>query len=229
MKYLVMQHYTGKMSKLAKLSKLNMQNYADMCNADYHLIEGNKFNPSYVGTKMPMQKMHMLNEEFDEYDIICMVDPDKFVVKNMTRNIFTQETGIGMCAEHVQKNAFSRMLRNFPKYSSKNNAFWGGAIYRLTREMRQKLRKHIDWTVFDDISNTPLVDEGSMHYLSVKANIKQKETTLPQQWCWCSYRENPQLAYMIHIRSKMRIGNSVVRGGDKYQSYLNLKDRGIIE
>lgn len=232
MKYLILQHWTGEITPLVQLSSENMQKYAKLVGADYHMIIGNKFSPKYSGKQTPMQKLHMLNEEFDDYDVTCMVDSDMFTAKGMTRNIFTEETGVGIFTDAMKENAYTRNLNQFPQYSSRRHAFWGGGIYRLTLEMRQKFRQHINMNIFDQIANSITLDEACMHYLATMADVTQKDTTLPHQWCWCSFLPNLNDAYMIHIRNKRRINGQPERSygrWSKLDTYYMLRDQGVFD
>lgn len=64
--------------ELDKLSMENIQEYAKLVGADYRLITGRPFNPSLTS---PCQKVYMLNEEFDSYDQVLMLDIDMFATK----------------------------------------------------------------------------------------------------------------------------------------------------
>tara|TARA_R110002167_G_scaffold203832_1_gene407812 strand:- start:106 stop:234 length:129 start_codon:yes stop_codon:yes gene_type:complete len=41
MKNIILQHYTGELGELEKLSQKNIQEYAKACGAEYKLIQGN--------------------------------------------------------------------------------------------------------------------------------------------------------------------------------------------
>jgi len=231
-KNILLQHYNGQLSDLAKASMENMKQYASYCGAEYRLITGEPVgaimsisNKSQLKKVNACHKVHMLNPEFDEYDVVAMIDPDMFVRRGLSRNIFEDETGVGICSDHIRANAFARFRNAFPQYSSKINAFWGGAIWRLDRDMRKRLRKQ--WNVKEvmRIGSTIFVDEGIMHNLSRKANIPDSpEYILDQKWCWCSYLPKSKNAYMIHMRKTDSKGNKVT----KEQSLKRLQNEGIV-
>jgi len=233
MKNILLQHYNGQLSDLAKASMENMKQYASYCGAEYKLIEGEPVDviretASKNTTPYKIHachKIHMLNEEFDDYDVVAMIDPDMFVRKGMTKNLFTDETGVGICSDHIRANAFSRFCRAMPAYGSKLNAFWGGAIYRLDLDMRKSLREQWDRTEISRLAVTPFVDEGIMHNLSRKANIRDKpEYILDQKWCWCSYLPNAKDAYMIHMRKRDEKKNRTT----KEESLKTLQEKDIV-
>jgi len=230
MKNILLQHYNGPLSDLALASIENMKQYAEYCGAEYKLITG---EPVWDIKSMKRRhkkvnanhKLCMLIPQFDSYDVVAMVDPDMFVRKGLSINLFTDETGVGICSDHIRANAKARFNRALPQYSSMKNAFWGGAIWRLDLNMRKKLRDQWVTHEVQDIAGTIFVDEGVMHNFSRKANIPDKpEYMLDQKWCWCSYLPKPKDSYMIHMRKRDQKGNRVT----KEQSLARLQKQGIV-
>ena len=84
MKKIILQHWIGELGELEKLSSKNIESYAKYCDADYRLLRGT-FIP---GLSPQSQKMHMLNKEFDEYDVVVMMDTDMFTRKGKRKNIW---------------------------------------------------------------------------------------------------------------------------------------------
>ena len=74
------------------------------CNAEYELIEGNQFRSMVISAR---QKLIMLDERFDKYEDVCMVDMDMFVVKNIKNNIFHKRELI----ESAIKTLFAQYVR----------------------------------------------------------------------------------------------------------------------
>lgn len=230
-KNIILQHYNGTLSELAKLSIANMQRYAEQCKADYRLVVGEPVeairkikNKNQLKKVNACHKLHMLNKEFDSYDTVVMVDPDMFVRKDLQRNIFKDETGIGICSDHIRNNAAKRFRLSYPQFSS-NYAFWGGAIWRLDRQVRQALRSNMNYMTTQNIGSTIFVDEGIMHNLATMAKIPDiPRNVLSQKWCWCSYLPNQEDAYMIHMRKKDSNGDKTT----KDESYQHLKNLGIV-
>tara|TARA_B100000768_G_C11284403_1_gene381130 strand:- start:4979 stop:5647 length:669 start_codon:yes stop_codon:yes gene_type:complete len=220
-KNIILQHWVGKLSELEKSSIEDMKSYAEYCGAEHRLIEG-----YFLDGLCPQgQKLHMLNEVFDDYDIVVMLDPDMFTNKlKKTKNIFTEETGIGRYFG-LQPKIHKKVVMKHPMLSNINNAFWGGAIYRLEREMRKKLRQHI---VIGELSqfNNEFFDEGMMHRLAVKTDIKNESKYHIDrgQWDSSSY-ENNNNSEIIHIRPRRSLGGPWT---PKIQIYRELKERGLI-
>ena len=62
--------------------------YADMIDADYKLIRGKPFRQNLTNA---CQKVHMIDEEFDEWDNVLMLDIDMFRPRNMSANVFEEK------------------------------------------------------------------------------------------------------------------------------------------
>ena len=224
MKKILLQHWTGEMNDLGTASSANMQRYAKNCGADYKLLRGNVFRPNL---SPPMQKLHMLSEEFDEYDVVVMVDIDMFTRKGMEENIFEDIThGIGMFSEW-QERLIKSLARQKPKMANHNYPYWGGAIYRLERDTRQKLRAQI---IEEELSlftgQGRFEDEGMMHRLATLAKIPKCSLPDGKRWCHGSFEEGIEDSAMIHIRTKIAPHGPKK---DKIVNYRALVKEGLIE
>ena len=222
MKNIILQHYTGELGELEKLSQKSMQKYAKMCDAEYQLIQGNVFHPKL---SHPCQKMHMLDAKWDEYDIVVMIDIDMFMRKGMTTNIFTEVKGIGMYTE-FQKKLHQGLRGLFPNLIDLRYGYWGGAIWRLEKEWRIKLRNLIDMDEMVKF-NGGFEDEGMMARLATLAQIPNDAQVLPGnfRWCHCSYREGIENAEMVHIRPKVTPTGPKKQ---KIENYRALVEKGLI-
>ena len=222
MKNIILQHWTGEMNELGLASSSNIAKYAEKLGADYQLLQGNVFDPS---VSPPMQKLHMLSEEFDEYDIVVMLDIDMFTRRGMEENVFDLE-GVGMFSD-CQARIFKGLQRRQPKLTSANHPYWGGAIYVLSRELRQTLRSHINMNELRTFSGQGnFEDEGSMHRLAMLANIKQQCLPDDRKWCHGSFEAGIENAALIHIRTKIAPQGPK---RDKIVNYRDLVNRGLIE
>jgi hypothetical protein len=221
MKKIILQHWTGPTNELVTLSSANIGKYAESVGAHYKLLSGNVFHPNLSA---PCQKLHMLNEEFDEYDTVVMLDPDMFTRKGMTENIFEVE-GVGMFTE-FQAKLFKQMQKQKPQFTNPNYPYWGGAIYKMDRDLRQTLRKHINLkeaVLFSGTGN--FEDEGIVHRLVSLAKVKPKSLPGGFKWCHCSYREGIEKAAMIHIRTKITPQGPK---RTKLENYNDLVTKGLI-
>ncbi len=118
MKNIILQHFTGELRELDKLSIENIKKYASFVGADYKFIEGQVFRKHLAS---PCQKVYMLNKEFDEYDTILMLDIDMFTPVDMTENIFECE-GIGLY-NTVQKRLHKQIANAGHRLGSIANKF----------------------------------------------------------------------------------------------------------
>jgi len=221
-KNIILQHWTGELGELEKLSQENIKKYAKFCGAEYQLVQGDVF---MEGLTSPCQKMYMLDEKWDEYDIVVMLDIDMFTRKGLTENIFTDVKGIGMYAD-VQKSLHKKIHNRFSHLLDLRYAYWGGAIWRLTKEQRKKLRKHVNKKELS-VFNGGFEDEGMMARLATLAKIPVDSEVLPGNfaWCHCSYRDGIEKSKMIHIRPKV---TPTGPKRPKIENYNALKERGLI-
>lgn len=220
---IILQHFDGNLRELDELSISNIRDYARMIDADYELVTGKPFREHLTS---PCQKVHMLDKKYDEWENVLMLDIDMFAPKNMKVNIFEQ-IGVGM-RNDIQAVLHGKIARSYPSIASMNAPYWGGAIYKMNRQMRQTLRSHLgkneDW--MDNYNKSyHYEDEGIMHTLAFKSNLNQKNMYLDNKWCQCSYLPHPEKAGFIHIRTK------VLPGGpkrEKIENYRELVQRGIL-
>lgn len=228
MKNIILQHYTGILGDLEVLSSTNMQKYASSIGADYYLIRGDQF---YKGLRPPLQKLHMLHKEFDQYDNTVMVDIDGFA--RTEENIFTY-TGIGQ-HNWIQEKLRSELAQKFPLWCSVKCPYWGGFIYKLSRDLRVRFREVLwkDPAVLQRHNpRNNKGDEGVMHSLATKLKMNEKNVYFngyewghPGFW-W----EGMEQSKFIHVRDKIDVdskGNGIK--APKIESYRKLNAMGIIE
>ena len=85
MRNIILQHFDGELRPLDYQSQWNIMDYADMIDADYKLIRGKPFRQNLTNA---CQKVHIIHEEFDEWDNVLMLDIDMFRPRNMSVNVF---------------------------------------------------------------------------------------------------------------------------------------------
>ena len=221
MKNIILQHWKGELNELARLSMENISQYAQKCGAEYKLVMGDPFHPNVKGQ---IQKLCILNEEWDAYDIVVMLDMDMFVRKGMGENIFNVD-GLGMTAEY-QEGLFKGLCRRFPTWTNPNYPYWGGAIYRMEKDIRKKLRTGIDHKDTVELDRIGKDDELLLHRIATKSGVKEK-LKLPGEykWCHCSYREGIENSAMIHVRTKI---TPTGPKRTKMENYKDLVSRGLI-
>lgn len=221
---IILQHFDGELRELDKLSKNNIMEYADQCGAEYELVKGKPFRKHLTS---PCQKVFMLDEKYDEYDDVLMLDIDMFVPKNMKVNIFDQ-VGVGLY-NPIQQRLHSKLVNKNPFQGSMDTPYWGGAIYKMNRKLRQKLRAGLgDNEGWMNAYNQPYQweDEGIFHTLAFKTGLRiNQDQMLHPKWCYDNYLDYPQYAGMIHIRTKITPQGPKQ---EKIKNYQALVDKGIL-
>lgn len=223
MNNIILQHFDGALRELDKLSIANIQSYAEMVGAEYHLITGKPFRKHLTS---PCQKVYMIDEKWDEYDDVLMLDIDMFAPKGMNINIF-EESGIGLY-EVVQQRLHKQIAQIYPLNASQMYPYWGGAIYKMSRDMRVQLRSGLGGNEAWMQNYNKLYhfeDEGIMHTLAVNSNFKPKNPYLDKKWCQCSFLPNPEQAGFIHIRTKITPQGPK---REKIENYQELVNKGIL-
>ena len=220
---IILQHFDGELRELDKLSMANIKDYAEMVGADYRLVKGKPFRKHLTA---PCQKVYMLDEEWDEYDNVLMLDIDMFAVKGMKTNVF-EEPGIGLY-EQVQKRLHRNISSTYPMIASIDAPYWGGAIYKMDRPTRKQLRKELGgnegWmNNYNRIYHYE--DEGIMHTLAFKAGFKTMDPYMDRKWCQCSFLPNPENAGFIHVRTKIKPEGPK---REKIENYRDLVEKGIL-
>ena len=219
MKNIILQHWNGPLRELEKISVESIKEYAKYVGADYKLLTGHPFDKRYSDQ---LQKLAMFNKEFDGYDYTLMVDTDMVCVKNLKENVF-EHPGIGMHTG-FQTSIFKKYIQALPHLSDRRYAYWGGAIYKMSLEIREKLRKNIS---HEDLKHSPgrFHDEFYTHRLAMLAELPLEDEPLPDRWCYCSYKTEPEKAAIIHIRPRVKLGLKEKR--PKIENYYMLKSRGV--
>jgi hypothetical protein len=205
----------GDMPMLVKRSMENVSEYAKKFGADYKMLNGTPFrsNLSYK-----CQKCAIINEEYDDYDVVVAMDTDAFFTKHCTDNVF-EETGIAYSGE-MQASGSRRIKGYLPNLGNENTSFWSGAIYVLDKQTRLMMRSIINdvyESAFEVLDQKQVWDEGIFHILAAGIGIEQ--ISLDQTWNYDSYRPGHDKANMIHVRHKPQ---------KRDDNYRDLVKRGII-
>ena len=221
---IILQHFDGKLRPLDELSKTNIEAYAKMVGADYELVTGKPFRSHLTS---PCQKVYMLDERYDKYNQVLMLDIDMFAPIGMKENVFDLQ-GVGLYAD-TQSMLHRKIAATNPMFASLKAAYWGGAIYKMDRPMRQKLRRHFGG---DESWMNPynklyqFEDEGIMHTLAMLSNYRHNpEMYLDRKWCQCSFLPNPEKAGFIHVRTKITPQGPK---REKMENWQELNDKGIL-
>lgn len=216
------------MNELVEKSTESMRKYAESIGADYEFIRGIVFMPR-IAHKLdpPCQKLIYLDEKYDEYDYVVMVDADMFVRKGCTANIFTDDTGIG---RHTAiQTALRRNLTSiYLQYGSEDAPYWGGSVFRLSREVRQMFRGALTEDIVMAFARR-YHDEGVMHALAHKLGMRHSDPDVylqGQLWNYSSFEPDVDKANFIHIRTKITPQGPKT---EKINNYRRLVERGLID
>lgn len=203
---------TNRLPAIAVESRKSLGLYAIRCGAEYEMLSG---SPFCSGMSPQAQKLAMLNEEFDEYEAVAMFDCDMFAVRGLKESIFEQP-GHGF----HQQQAHRRVSMAFPGLSSPSAGFYGGPLYRFSREERKALRHEMDFASLRELDNgTGGWDEGQMHWLAMRAKLPA--VYLSELWAWSSHFPMDSGEKFVHVR------NRPIR--DKLANYRSLVERGVLE
>lgn len=216
---ILLQHWHGEPTEVERQSWECMARYAESMQAEHRVLHG-----EYVTAKNPqMNKLHMLSPEFDAYDVVVMVDSDMFP-RQGAANIF-EASGVGVCGK-LQASLKESCRRRVPhRFGRKDGDFYGGAVYRLTREDRNGLRRHLSQEVMRDFDAYHLgVDEGVMHYLATCEGFIGRG--LPEAWSCSSYEPQVVRAHFVHIRRRVKAGSERRRG--KVDTLHALRRSGVL-
>jgi hypothetical protein len=212
---LLLQHWSGPLEPLHQRSVEAMRGYAERMGADYRHLTGKPWDERL---QPYCQKLIMLSPLWDRYEVVVMVDIDQFPRAGLAENIFN-ETGYGWHQERAQQRVCGLM----PALTDPKRPFWGGAVYRLSKDLRQSLRavyRYEDARRFDEDGQRGGNDEGIMHRLACLAQVPMEGAYFDKRWCWDSYHPDPGAGCFIHIRKKPT--------GDKWANYQELVRRGIL-
>ena len=221
MSNIILQHFNGDLRPLDKASIANIKEYAKRIGADYELITGRPFRKHLTD---PCQKVYMIDEKWDEYDDVLMLDIDMFATKNCP-NVF-EAIGCGLY-NPIQQRLHERLAQT--SKGVRTAPYWGGAIYKFSKFRRQTLRHGLggneDWM---EHFNQPYhyEDEGIIHHLSQSADLMfTKDDIMDPRWCYDNYLPNPAGAFMIHVRTKIAPQGPK---REKYENYMGLVEQGIL-
>lgn len=225
-KNIILQHYNGELGELEQLSVSNIKKYAHKIGADYELITGKPFHSDLTN---PCQKVYCIDEHWDNYERVCMLDPDVFVKKGLSENLF-HISGNGIHGP-AQKRLKQKLIEL--KKITEFNPYWAGSIYKFSKKERQELRAAKptnDKWMFEYSKPYHFEDEGILAELAKLAGLPI--SYIPFEWNQCSFWLNINDAKIVHIRTKKpgHTNGSWENGGKrpKIENYKELVSQGII-
>lgn len=216
---LILQHYTGELGELEQLSQANIAAYAAQIGVEYRRLDGDLFK---TGLTAPCQKLAMLNEEFDDFDQVVMMDMDMFARLGLTESIF-DVLGIGV-STWFQRRLKWKQIQRRNGLGFIRAPYWGGAIWKLTRKQRKEFRSALPLVDLKKYSGR-LEDEGIMHALAYHLQLRGHIMPDGDKWAYGSYLKGVENAALIHVRPRTARKSPKVPKMDVYRS---LVQRGLI-
>ena len=168
---IILQHWVGSQPSWATVAEKTMRKYAAEIGADYELVGGWPVGHEQGPNS---QKLHYLNEKYDKYDQVLMLDMDTIATKKYDNVFDRPEIGVlhdrAMQGPHTAR--VSRTYHCAPNlYKLGSHIFFGNFI-KLKTEQRQKLREHLNWSLFArEVKDQYCGDEIILHYLLHKSEI----------------------------------------------------------
>jgi hypothetical protein len=220
---LLLQHWHGEPSSVEQASWRSIEAYAKTIGVEHRVLRG----ALVPGVTMPqMHKLHMLSEEFDQYDVVVMLDSDMFARPDAAN--ICEASGIGVSGP-LQAKLKASIRRRLPiRFRDKKDGdFYGGAIYRLERRDRQELRTHLSANILRDFdAYVRGLDEGVMHYLACRAGFIGRALVGGDVWACSSYAADRSNAHFVHIRRRVKEGSEERQGKDV--ALRNLVEAGVL-
>ena len=228
MKNIILQHWAGPMNELVEKSTESMKRYAESIGAEYEFLRGIVFRPD-IAHKLdyPCQKLIYLDEKYDEYDYVVMVDADMFVSKNCNQNIFTDDVGIGRHTD-IQTALRKNLVGLYPHLGNLDAPYFGGSVFRLHRELRKQFRSELTEEIIMTFARR-YHDEGVMHVLANLCGFRHTDDDVylnGQMWNYSSFEPDVERANFIHIRTKVTPQGPK---REKIENYRELVSRGLIK
>lgn len=233
---IILQHWHGPLDELTQKSSQSMRAYAEMIGADYEFVRGIHFKPRIAHKlQLPCQKMIMLDERYDSYENVCMVDADIFPRAGVKDNVFVIERGIGRHTQiqtEIRENMITWGHRNNIRHGTDQTPYWGGAVFMLSLEVRQAFRKVLDDQICLDHARS-YHDEGIMFGLAGRLGVTESDKEFlgqpiymdGQGLDYSSYDQGIENAKFIHIREKI---TPTGPKRTKLENYNDLVERGLI-
>ena len=221
---IILQHYCGNPSELERSSFESVKSYAYRLGADYELLGGKPFSEAAT---LPTQKLYLLDQYFDAYDNVCLLDSDMFPIAGLEDSVFDLPgEKIGKYASHDQTMHYV-CWSNHVGYAHLDYAYVSGSIYVLSRDLRIRLREHLDNFPWDHghESNWQHDDEWAFHWLCWQAGVTKNRPSIPYEWSTCSFNlDKTPNAKLIHIRDHHETRPPT----GKLEVFRKLRSSGII-
>lgn len=173
---IILQHWAGTKPDWAIVAEKTIRKYADKIGADYELFTDYPVGKEHGANS---QKLHFLNEKYDKYEQVLMLDMDIIATK-VCENVF-ERPEIGVLHDRAMMGPYATKISRTPAsapnlYKQGSHVFFGNFI-KMNSEQRIKLREHLNWNLFEkEVTDHYSGDEIIMHYLLHKSKILENTT-----------------------------------------------------
>jgi len=168
MNNIILQHWNGDLPSWASVARQTMENYAQAIGCDYELVTGHPVGKQHGPWS---QKLCHLDEKYDKYDKVLMLDMDTIATRK-NANVFDRPE-VGVIHERAMMGPHrARTPKGAPGLYNRGELVFFGNFIMLKRGQRLALREHLDWNLFEkEIIDHYCGDEIIMHYLLDKSGI----------------------------------------------------------
>lgn len=179
---LIVQHWCGPSQRWAELAEQTIRMYSKNVGAEYHLIKdypmGDMIAQKQSKPYLVLQKLYVLNEAFDHYDDVLLLDMDMIATKVMD-NIFSYP-GIGRLHKKGMSDInASKNGRKWPTLYKQGEPMFFGNCVKLNKHQRKELRSALKKDIIDNNMSSdelPPNDEILLHHLlSVTGILKDQD------------------------------------------------------
>lgn len=178
MKNIILQHFDGELPDWAIIARDTVKNYADKIGVEYELVTGNPMGKVHGAHT---QKLVYIQEKYDEYDQVLMLDMDICATK-IYNNVFDVPR-IGVLHDRAMQGT-SKTPGAAPKLYKKGAPCFFGNFIKLEKEQRIALREiweRDEQFIADSVVDHYSGDEIVLHYLFHQAGILEGKK--PSELC----------------------------------------------
>ena len=163
---IILQHWNGPLPEWARVAKTTMERYANWNGCDYQLVTGHP-----LGEKLGPnpQKLVYVQEEYDRYDKVLMLDMDMIATSSYVDVFKRPEIGV---LHSRAMNGTSRTPGSAPELFTLGMPIFFGNYIMTTREQRIAMREHADWDwLATKVVDTYAGDEMVLAWLLQQAGL----------------------------------------------------------
>lgn len=206
---IILQHWNGPLPEWAKYAKNSVENYARTIGCEYELVTG---HPLGEGLGPNPQKLVYIQEKYDKYDKVLMIDMDMIATKHPKWNPFDRPE-IGVLHDRAMKGK-SRTPASAPDLYTLGMPIFFGNYIMTTKFQRMEMRKHADWDwLAKKVIDTYTGDELVLAWLMKQANLLEG-LSIPEMCMRCDGSSYLDIHFRVKNRWDRKFTN-LAFGGDE--------------